>query len=80
LVNGKTVGVDSYISEPHRGRRKWKKNPTARDACTEIVGASAAARGLRLLRLRGERLERPFAHLYETGGMRRVHLRGHTNI
>ena len=30
--------------------------------------------------LRGERLERPFAHLYETGGMRRVHLRGHTNI
>jgi transposase len=38
------------------------------------------ARGQRLLRLRGERLERPFAHLYETGGMRRVHLRGHTNI
>ena len=25
---------------------------------------------LRLLRVRGERLERPFAHLYETGGMR----------
>jgi hypothetical protein len=33
-----------------------------------------------LLQLRGERLERPFAHLYETGGMRRVYLRGHTNI
>src|SRR5207237_1545898 len=32
------------------------------------------------LRQRGERLERPFAHLYETGRMRRVHLRGHTNI
>jgi transposase len=32
------------------------------------------------VRLRGERLERPFAHLYETGGMRRVYLRGHTNI
>ena len=28
-------------------------------------------RGLRLLRLRGERLERPFAHLYQTGRMRR---------
>ena len=25
-------------------------------------------------------MERPFAHLYETGGMRRVYLRGHTNI
>jgi transposase len=32
------------------------------------------------LRLRGERLERPFAHLYETGRMRRVHLRGPDNI
>ena len=34
----------------------------------------------RLLRQRGELLERPNAHLYETGGMRRVHLRGHSNI
>jgi len=25
-------------------------------------------------------VERSFAHLYETGGMRRTHLRGHTNI
>ena len=25
-------------------------------------------------------MERPFAHLYETGGMRRGYLRGHTNI
>ena len=33
-----------------------------------IVGRIRCARGLRLLRLRGERLERPFAHLYETGG------------
>jgi hypothetical protein len=35
---------------------------------------------VRLLRLRGERLERPFAHLYEIGGVRRVHLRGHNKI
>ena len=32
------------------------------------------------MRQRGERLERPCAHLYETGRMRRVHLRGHDNI
>ena len=32
-------------------------------------------RGQRLLRQRGERLERPNAHLYEIGRMRRVHLR-----
>jgi len=28
----------------------------------------------------GERIERSFAHLYVTGGMRRTHLRDHTNI
>ena len=37
-------------------------------------------RGRRLQRQRGEKLERVNAHLYETGGMRRVHLRGHNNI
>ena len=37
-------------------------------------------RGRRLLRCRGELLERPFAHVCETGGMRRVHLQGHPNI
>ena len=38
------------------------------------------ARGRRLMRQRGERIERSFAHVYDTGGMRRTHLRGHTNI
>ncbi len=32
------------------------------------------------MRQRGERIERSFTHLYDTGGMRRTHLRGHTNI
>jgi transposase len=32
------------------------------------------------MRRRGEYVERAFAHLYDTGGMRRTHLRGHTNI
>jgi transposase len=38
------------------------------------------ARGLALLRRRSEYLERPNPHLYETGRMRRTHLRGHANI
>ena len=38
------------------------------------------ARGQRLLRRRGEYVERSFAHVYDTGGMRRTHLRGHRNI
>ena len=32
------------------------------------------------MRRRGERIERSFAHVYDTGGMRRTHLRGHPNI
>jgi transposase len=80
LVDLETVGLRSYISEPDRGRRNWKKNPTARDAVYRNRRRIRGPRGLRLLRLRGERLERPFAHLYDTGGMRRVYLRGHTNL
>ena len=44
------------------------------------AGGSEAHAGKRLLRQRGELVERPNAHLYETGRMRRVHLRGHPNI
>src|SRR5687767_15948286 len=77
LVDFEAVGVRSYISEPDRGRRNWKKNPEARDAVYRNRRRSCGTRGLRLLRFRGERLERPFAHLYETGGMRRVYLLGH---
>jgi transposase len=80
LVDLEAVGIRSYISEPDRGRRNWKRNPAARDAVYRNRRRIRGSRGLRLLRLRGERLERPFAHLYDTGGMRRVHLRGHTNI
>jgi transposase len=32
------------------------------------------------MRCRGEYVERSFAHVYDTGGMRRTHLRGHQNI
>ena len=80
LVDLEAVGVRSYISEPDRGRRNWKQKPEARAAVYRNRRRIRGARGLRLLRLRGERLERPFAHVYETGGMRRVYLRGHTNI
>jgi transposase len=44
------------------------------------IGGGFVARGRRLMRQRGERIERSFAHLYDTGGMRRTYLRGHTNI
>jgi transposase len=80
MVDLEAVGVRSYISEPARGRRHWADRREARDAVYRNRRRIRGARGKRLLRLRGERLERPFAHLYETGRLRRVHLRGHENI
>ncbi len=76
----RAVGLRSYLSEPDRGRRCWKGKREARDAVYANRRRIRGQRGRRLLRCRGELLERPFAHLYETGGMRRVHLRGHPNI
>ena len=74
------LDVRTYIAEPDRGRRTWKKNAAARDAVYANRRRIRGTRGLGLLRRRSERLERPNAHLYETGGMRRTHLRGHANI
>jgi transposase len=80
MVDFEAIGIRSYISEPDRGRRTWAKHPEAHGPVSRNRRRIRGARGKRLLRLRGERLERPFAHLYETGRMRRVHLRGHENI
>jgi transposase len=80
LVDLEAVGVRSYISEPDRGRRNWRNNPEAQNAVYRNRRRIRGERGKRLLRQRGELLERPFAHLYETGAMRRVYLRGHQNI
>lgn len=72
--------IRSYISEPDRGRRRWRNKAAAREAVYGNRRRIRGERGKRLLRQRGERVERSFAHLYETGRMRRTHLRGHPNI
>jgi transposase len=80
LVELEDQGLRSYVSEPDRGRRKWKDDIEAQQAVYANRRRIRGERGKRLQRMRGELIERPFAHLYETGGMRRTHLRGHTNI
>lgn len=74
------VGLRTYISEPKRGRRRWHGRINERDAVYRNRRRIRGPRGQRLLRRRGEYLERPNAHLYETGALRRTHLRGHPNI
>lgn len=73
-------GCRTYISEPERGRRRWKNKAGAKRVTYANRRRIRGARGKRLLRRRGELLERPFAHYLESGGMRRTHLRGHENI
>jgi transposase len=73
-------GLRSYIPEPKRPRRKWDGDMDAQLAVYANRRRLRGKRGRRLLRSRGELIERSFAHLYQTGGMRRTHLRGHENI
>ncbi|HEX9608146.1 MAG TPA: transposase [Gemmatimonadaceae bacterium] len=72
--------IRTYISEPDRGPQSWINQEAARDAVYANRRRIRGDRGQRLLRKRGELLERPCAHLYETGRLRRVHVRGHENV
>jgi transposase len=80
MVDLDAVGVRSYVAEPDRGRRDWSKEPEAQAPVYGNRRRIRGPRGRRLMRRRGEMIERSFAHLYDTGGMRRTYLRGHTNI
>ena len=72
--------IRTYVSQPKRGRRRWKGKEAEREAVYGNRRRIRGARGKRLMRKRGEFLERSFAHVYDTGGMRRTHLRGRGNI
>src|SRR5580704_811752 len=80
MVDLEAVGIRSYMAEPDRGRRDWSEEPEAQVPVYRNRRRIRGRRGRRLMRRRGELIERSFAHLYDTGGMRRTHLRGHTNI
>ena len=73
-------GIRSYIPEPERGRRYWQGKRLEQRRVYQNRRRVRGRRGKRLQRKRSELTERSFAHLYETGGMRRVHLKGRDNI
>jgi transposase len=66
------VGLRSYVAETDRGRRDWSKEPAAQIPVYANRRRIRGARGRSVMRQRGERIERSFAHLYDTGGMRRI--------
>src|ERR1035437_8978322 len=68
-----------YVPEPERGRRNWAGKPQEQRCGYANRQRVRAKRSKRLQKLRGELCERSFAHCYETGGMRRLYLRGSGN-
>jgi transposase len=75
----KQRGYRTYIPERRqKGRRRWADKggaPTAA-AFYENQARLRRRKGKGLLRWRGEKVERTFAHVCETGGARRTRLRG----
>jgi transposase len=70
----------SYIPEPDRGPRKWEGKAEERKQVYANRRRVKGDRSKRLQRKRSELTERSMAHMYETGAMRRVHLKGRDNI
>jgi len=80
LTELKAMAIRSYVSEPDRGKRDWQDKEAEQAAVYGNRRRIRGQRGKALMRKRGELIERSFAHCYETGAMRRTHLRGHGNI
>ena len=81
LQEMEAAGVRTYIPEKKQtGKRHWVGKEEQRDAVYANRQRLQRVKGKRLLAKRGELIERSFAHCYETGGMRRTHLRKHNNI
>jgi transposase len=73
----------TYISVPTpRGKLRWRNKGSHYVARSYYANRdrSKSEKGRALLRLRGEKIERSFAHACETGGHRRVRLRGQENV
>jgi transposase len=81
LTDMKAADVRTYIPEKKQaGQRHWTGKQAEQQAVYGNRQRVGRSYGQRLLKKRGELVERSFAHCYDTGGMRRTHLRGHQNI
>jgi transposase len=72
--------VRSYIAEPDRGERNWQGKQAEQEAVYANRRRIRGARGKRLQRQRGVRIERNFAHQFDTGGLDRLYVRGLGNV
>lgn len=72
--------IKTYVPERDIGRRRWRGKARQQAAVYNNRRRMKRAHGKALLRKRAELVERSFEHVYDRGGMRRTHLRGHNNI
>lgn len=70
----------TYIAEPERGKRNWEDKTAEQKAVYANRRRIRGERGKALQRQRGERIERNFAHQFDTGGMDRLWVRGIENV
>ena len=74
------MGVRTYIAEPERGARNWEGKQAEKEAVYANRRRIRGERGKRLQSQRGEKIERNFAHQFDTGGMDRLYVRGIENV
>ncbi len=74
------MDLRTYMAEPDRGRRNWDGKEDAKAAVYANRRRTKGERGKRLQRQRGERIERNFAHQFDTGGLDRLWVRGKENV
>src|SRR6202035_2868497 len=72
--------VRTYIAEPDRGKRNWEGKQAEKEAVYGNRRRIRGERGKRMQRQRGEKIERNFAHQFDTGGMDRLYVRGIGNV
>jgi transposase len=80
MVGVQELGLRTYVAEPDRGLRDWEGKQQERDAVYANRRRIHGERGKRLQSQRGEKIERNFAHQFDTGGMDRLYLRGRENV
>lgn len=80
LVGMAELEVRSYVAEPDRGPRNWGGKEAEKAAVYGNRRRIKGDRGKRMQRQRGERIERNFAHQFDTGGLDRLWVRGLENV
>jgi transposase len=80
MVGMAELEVRSYVAEPDRGPRNWDGKQAEKAAVYSNRRRINGDRGKRMQRQRGEKIERNFAHQFDSGGLDRLYVRGLENV